>query len=845
MSSQKILEDGKLAYKEGRYLDCTNILEGKANDSALEKELRVPLYIEYGRALQKLARYEESEQFLCKALELLDSKDDSISQQHCDALLELGMLCYEQELLSEAEDHLYDALEIAEALYQAPHSEIAKVKQGLAEVFWKRGAYTEALSFAEDAIEMQKQTIGELHEEYAESLETRALALLHMGKLDEAEACFRESFEIRKKILPPDHAFLATSYSNIAHCLGRQGRDEGVEEMIQRAIEICTKSYGEYSPRTAVVVNNLGGYHLDHGNLNEAAKYFERALELKEKVLGKDSQSLLRSLNNLAVVYGSLNRKADAQEMSRRASELMKSKIASSDQKDIDTMILLADRLSVSKQHAEADAVLSQALESATKEYGPESLKVAQVLHHVASKAQNAGDSDKAFDCNRRLLKIQKKQLGKKHPKVAETLRAISLSLMMQGLGDVAEILNQQAQAIERSRGLEDPQIAAMRKVLNRERAVKGSKDPTVIQNLRTLSEMYRMRGQSEKADECYEEYIKLREEEAGPDNLEFARELVVKAMSMNPLPFPITESNNEAPAFDQFDESTQKSIEMLKKALGIQQRQFTKSEAPQKEISELSSTMQTLASAYISMKLYDDAEKLARKSIELLEQVRGENHWSLAASLNLLRVALKQKGLDEESKKVEERQNSIPPATPEEQNEHFQQITERMFGSMGRMLEGLTRLSEGVGADEGLEPLPGFADMSALQSLEGLDLGGTGELDAAILEMIGSGGTGAFAGLGVLNDLSALSVANSQGLTDASSMTEEELFVAISNMSGLGHLVSGLSAANDTTDDDDRPMTLAESILKKIAEVQASEQAGEETGAENSTQNGETKEEN
>ncbi len=749
MSSQKILEDGKRAYKEGRYLDCTKILEKSANEAHLEieQDLQAAIYVEYGRALQKLANYEESMKFLNKAKEL-SAKEKS--QLHCDALLELGMLYYEQDLLNEAETNLKDALAVATTLYRPPHKEIAKVNQGLAEVAWKRGDHTQALNLAQDALDMQEETVGQIHEEYAESLETKSLALLHMGRLDEAEAGFRRVFEIRRQCLPPDHAYLATSYSNLAHCLGRQGKDEGVEEMIQRAIEICTKSYGEYSPRTAVVVNNLGGYHLDHGNLIEAAKYFERALELKEKVLGKDSPALLRSLNNLAVVYGMLNRKADAQEMSKRSSALMKSKIASSEQKDIDTMILLADRLSVSKQHAEADAVLSQALDTATKEYGAGSLKAAQVLHHMAAKAQNTGDSDKALDHYRALLKIQKKQLGKKHPKVAETLRGISLSLMMQGLGDVAEILNQQAQAIEFSAGLEDPQIAAMRNVFNRERDKKGAKDPSVIQNMRTLAEMYRLRGQNEKGDELYEEYLQLREEEAGLDNLEFARELAIHAMTkmpFNALSLTTATNHQQNDQNDEADESVYKAVELFKKALAINERHAAQNPGDGKSSDELLQTMQQLASAQVFAKQYDEAESVIRRAIDMVEQSKGKEHWSLAGHLNVLAKILKAKGEGQEANQVIERVSTIPPATPEEQNELLLQITDRMFGSMGRMLQSLTGLAETEGKEE-LDPLPGFEGLANFGSVGELNasarLGSMGNLDSLLGELGVSSNPGA-----------------------------------------------------------------------------------------------------
>lgn len=406
-------------------------------------------------------------------------------------------------------------------------------------------------------------------------------------------------------------------------------------------------------------------------------------------------------------------------------------------------MILLADRLSVSKQHGEADAVLAQALDAATQKYGIDSLKVAQVLHHMAAKAQNTGDSDKSLEHYRALLRIQKKQLGRKHPKVAETLRGISLSLMMQGLGDVAELLNQQAQAIEHSAGLEDPQIAAMQNVYNRERDKMGPKDHKVIQSLRTLSEMYRMRGKAEKANELFEEYLQLREEEVGPDSLEFARELSVKAMTSMPFQaLALTPENDRLAGEidDDLKEHMGDSIKFLEKALVIQELHL----AQAKENDELVSTLESLATVRMVARQYDEAKKNLLRSVELIEQSNGPNHWRLEGPLRRLKAILDREENVEEAAAVEARLKDLPTATPEEQQETMTKIMERMFGSMGSMLEGLAALP-GMGGpgstDEDLAPLAGFGNLQETFSALGtLDLNlesGEGSLEDVMKDIL------------------------------------------------------------------------------------------------------------
>jgi tetratricopeptide (TPR) repeat protein len=696
MGTDKSLEDGKRAYKEGRYFDGAQILHDAVQEAefSIEGEQQAELLLQYGRVLQKLARYQESEQYLNKAKDIYEQKKGHGSFEYSEAIYELGSLAYEQNYLEEAQRYLEEALSIRKVLYQPPHKDIAEVLNELGELNLKQGDNNVALQFLDEALEMRRQTVGEAHEDYADTLGNRCLVLLRLGQLDEAEAGFRKGLEIRKSCLPKEHPLIGNSLGNLAFVIQQQGSDEGVEEMIKHAIDIAIKSYGENSPLTAVPINNLGGYYLDKGNLIEAARHFERSLSIKEKTLGKENPGLIKPLINLAIVYKRLNRKDEARELSNRSDVLMKTKIASSHEKDIETMIFLADKLNSEKKHDEARVVLKQALDVATSESGADSLRTAQVLNFLASITQNNGDTEKAKGYFTAVLKIQKNHLGKKHPKVAETIRSISRCLLSQGQMDIAALLNQQAVAIEFAAGVEDPDITAMLTQYNQLRDTKGPKDPSVIQYMRLLSAMYNMRGKTEQAEALEQEYLQAREEQTGSDSLEFAHELMMKALTTIPIHLRFSSQDNGTTEVD--EDAVKKGIALLEKAVAIQERVLGASA----DNDDLITSLEQLSSAYSVIKSFDQAERSGRRAVELAERAKGSNHWSLAGPLRGLKTILEKQLKNEEAAAVEQRLKDLPVATRAEGDERMRRTMQKALGSIGSMLQGLSALTENAEAE-------------------------------------------------------------------------------------------------------------------------------------------------
>jgi tetratricopeptide (TPR) repeat protein len=697
MDTQACLENCKRAFKDSRYFDCAEIIAAAVRDADAgsgSSEQQAQIFLEYGRVLTQLARYDEAEKYLEKAGRIYAEHPGNGSFEYSEMLYHLGQLQYEQHKLDSAQYSWQEALRIRKSLFQSPDLNVAWALNKLGELCWKQGDQNQALVYLDEALAMFKETAGEESDDYADALSNRCLVLMRQGRFAESESGLRRSLKIRQGCLPEGHAMIGQNLANLAMALLWQGKHAGVEDMQKQSIEIAVRSYGEKSPSTSILVNNLGGYYLERGNLTEAARYFERSLDIRESLLGKESLSLVNNLNNLAIVYEQLGKTDRAQQYRRRVEVLMRERIEESHLKDIDTMILLADKLKADKKADEAVKVASEALQAAASEYGSDSMKVAQVSFFMGNLEITNNNLDAAQRHFGKALRIQKQNLGKKHPQVAQTLQSLATCLRMQGLGDAADLLQLQARAIGHAAGEEDPEIAIMQKMLNRQLSAKGAADPSAVQSINALSHLYRLRGKTDKADELYEQYLAAREKELGPDSPELAQELIMQALTVQASSALLAlnpGSQDGSRSADLDEEDLSKSIALLEKATGILERAPAGSTAKD----TLVSALVQLASAYSMLENLEKAASTARHAVEVCEQACGVNHWSLGVPLRHLTAILKRAGKQEEAEAVEARCNALPAATLSEQNEKMRRLQSEMLGPMmQRMLQGLSGLT-------------------------------------------------------------------------------------------------------------------------------------------------------
>src|SRR5262249_11541323 len=109
------------------------------------------------------------------------------------------------------------------------------------------------------------------------------------------------------------------------------------------------------------------------------------------------------------------------------------------------------------------------------------------------------------------------------------------------------------------------------------------------------------------------------------------------------------------------------------------------------------------LASGYVCTRRLEEAERAARRGLALAETKYGLNHWELKMSLMHLRIVLEARSKGDEAAAVERRRSELPEANPDEFQASMRRMQQRMFSSVGELLQGLGLMSGNEGAPRGI----------------------------------------------------------------------------------------------------------------------------------------------
>ena len=366
-----------------------------------------------GATFFSLARYEEAEPLLRKALEIRRNALPAGHPDIADNLNNLANLLKTQNKLVEAEPLLREALEINRKALPAGHPGIATNLNNLANLLKTQNKLVEAEPLLRESLEISREAFPAGHPEIATFLNNLADLLQTQNKLVEAEPLMREALEINRKALPAGHPGIATNLNNLANLLKTQNKLVEAELLYREALEIYRKALPAGHPDIATSLNNLGGLLRDENKLAEAEPLLREALEIYRKALPAGHPNIAGSLNNLGKLLQAQNKLAEAEPLYREALEINRKALPAGHPNIATTLNYLAKLLQAQNKLAEAEPLLREALE-------------------INRKALPAGHPDIATTLNNLgdLLKLQNK-LAEAEPllrEAAEINRANALN---------------------------------------------------------------------------------------------------------------------------------------------------------------------------------------------------------------------------------------------------------------------------------------------------------------------------------------------------------------------------------------------------------------------------------
>jgi len=268
-----------------------------------EPQIRADLLTAMGQAYTGLGLYDPARKLLAQALQ----DEDAVAvapDSRVRTLIATGSVLDAADELSEAQQKLQRALDIAGRELPPDSVLISDARDVLADVFINLGQYREAEHLCEVALAVDRDRQGpDRAERLSQTLDTLAQALSGEGRLTDAESPMREALTLRREYFGNRHALTAQSMNNLAALLYQAGRYAEAASQWQEALPVYREVYGIEHPELATLLNNLGRSALMAGRVSEAISLLENSLQMGEHLWGPDHDYLVLPLNSLGMAY--------------------------------------------------------------------------------------------------------------------------------------------------------------------------------------------------------------------------------------------------------------------------------------------------------------------------------------------------------------------------------------------------------------------------------------------------------------------------------------------------------------------------------------------------------------
>jgi serine/threonine protein kinase/tetratricopeptide (TPR) repeat protein len=422
-----------------------------------------------GSTLRTLARYEEAESNLRKALELRRTATGGPTLDTAQTLTDLGLVVQERNRLDEAEAAFREALEIRRGTLVAGHPDIAESINNLARLRFEQRRYAEAEPQFREALAMTRQGLPPGYPNIATALNNLSQVLEAQGKYPEAETLARESLDIRRANLPSGHPDIAQGLVNLAGLLMSQGKLPDAEPLYLQALEIYRKAMPGDHPTIATTLNNLATLYQTQGQYDQAEAMFRESLQIVSRVLPPNDPDVLRSRNKLALALVGLRRLDEAESLARGSVEVTRARVPVDSRQLAVALDVLGQVLQEHDKLEAAESSYREALDIRQRTLPAGSTEIAQSLNSVARALLAQKKPEQAEPLFRQSLEIYRKALPADHQNLAVLVYNVASLLETQGKFPEAEPLFREAvQIFEKRFGPDNMQLATARLALGR-----------------------------------------------------------------------------------------------------------------------------------------------------------------------------------------------------------------------------------------------------------------------------------------------------------------------------------------------------------------------------------------
>lgn len=381
-----------------------------------------------------------------------------------------------------------------------------------------------------------------------------------------------------------------------------QGQYVKAEVMAKRSLSIREELLGQEDQRTVMSKAMLLNVHNTLGSYTKAEVLGVEALKVCEKLNGGEHPDTLNIMFSLAFTYRKQNRWGKAETLHLQVLDARRRLLGEEHINTLNSMGGLAHVYHDQKRWSEAQKLEVRVLEIRKRVLGEEHPATLAAMNNLAQSLRKLGQARliEVEKLNTQVLETAKKVLGEGHPRTLTAAGNLAATLTQSGKGRWDEVKKLQVQVLETSR------------------EVLGEKHPDTLEAMANLAHTLTKPGQGSLEEAEHLEVQVL--------------ETMKKAMAQ--LAYTYYAQGRLSKAIDLMTQAYQRA-ENIRGASGVEY--FWLSQWTDKLEKWKLDDIQKRAREYWDQGLWNEAEELETKALEMSRTVQGEKHYKTIACMSAL----------------------------------------------------------------------------------------------------------------------------------------------------------------------------------------------------------------
>jgi serine/threonine protein kinase/Flp pilus assembly protein TadD len=363
-----------------------------AGQPNLEAEVRTTL----GVAYRNLARIDDAERQLKRALQLHAQADGENSPQYARSLREMAGVLVKRGRTADALTMLEQSLDIETSRVPPdPRSlSLAEARLGLA--LLAAGEAKEAEQHTRRALELTETVAGDQRGQIAGLCNNLAKCVRVRGDAREAEALYRRAAEMFEAVYGPQSAVTGLAQNNVAQLLSNRGALDEAAALFEKSLASLSRALGDEHPLVGDVLNNMALVQLDGGDFEKAIEFGRRAVEIHDIAYGPDHLDTAVTRHNFAHALREGGHLAEARQAFAQVADVRRAKLGTDNWRTLIAEMYAADCASQLGDSDAAEPILLRVYETLGGSFPADDVRVVGARKRLFEFYTRAGRIDEA-----------------------------------------------------------------------------------------------------------------------------------------------------------------------------------------------------------------------------------------------------------------------------------------------------------------------------------------------------------------------------------------------------------------------------------------------------------------